>query len=128
MLELDSTKRWTPDADDIKLAERILKEQIKDANKNKQNQMDGCPIIHKHLNDYFRQYVGLINDKGHKIIHVNMSWDKFTLRDRIVGSSDSRLDFNSDYSIVFDGCSYHWEVSIDMVDKKIIGLGVNGVG
>ena len=30
MLELDSTKRWTPNADDIKLAEEILKAQIKE--------------------------------------------------------------------------------------------------
>jgi hypothetical protein len=128
MLELDSTKRWTPNADDIKAAEKILKEQIKDANKNRPNQMNGCPTIHKHLNDYFRQYVGLINEKGHKVIHINMSWDKFTLKDRIVGNSDSRRDFKSDYSMTLDGCSYYWEVSIDMDDKKISGFGVNGVG
>jgi len=128
MLELDSTKRWTPNADDIKLAEKILKDQIKDTNKNRPNQMHGCPTIHRHLNDYFRQYVGLINDKGHKVIHINMSWDKFTLKDRIVGNSDSRRDFKSDYSITMDGCSYYWEVSIDIDDKKISEFGVNGVG
>jgi hypothetical protein len=128
MLDLDSTKRWTPNADDLKLAEKILKEQIKVANKNRPNQMNGCPTIHKHLNDYFRQYVGLINDKGHKVIHINMSWDKFTLKDRIVGNSDSRLDFKSDYSMTLDGCSYYWQVSIDMDDKNISGFGVNGVG
>jgi hypothetical protein len=128
MLELDSMKRWTPNADDIKLAEKILKDQIKNVNKNKPNQMDRCPTIHRHLNDYFRQYVGLINEKGHKVVHINMSWDKFTLRDRIVGNSDSRLDFKSDYSMTLDGCSYYWQVTIDMDDKKISGFGVNGVG
>ncbi len=128
MLELDSTKRWTPNADDIELVEKILKDQIKDANKNKPNQTDGCPTIHRHLNDYFRQYVGLINENGHKVIHINMSWDKFTLKDRIVGNSDSRRDFKSDYSITMDGCSYYWEVTVDMNDKKILGFGVNGVG
>lgn len=128
MLELDSTKRWTPDADDIQLAERILRAGIKEANKNRLNQMNGCPIIHRHLNDYFRQYVGLINGQGHKVIHINMSWDKFTLKDRIAGNSDSRQDFNSDYSITLDGCSYYWQVSIDLDDKKLFGFGVNGVG
>jgi hypothetical protein len=128
MYDLDSTKRWTPSGDDIKLAEKILKEQIKDTNKNRPNQMNSCPIVHKHLNDYFRQYVGLVNDKGHKVIYINMSWDRFSLKDRIVGNSDRRLDFNSDYSITLDGCSYYWEVTIDMNDKKISGFGVNGVG
>lgn len=128
MLELDSTKRWTPDAADIQLAERILRAGIKEANKNRLNQMDGCPIIHRHLNDYFRQYVGLINDQGHKVIHINMSWDKFTLKDRLVGNSDSRRDFDSDYSITLDGCSYYWQVSIDLDDRKMLGFGVNGVG
>ena len=128
MLELDSTKRWTPNASDIQLAENILKAEIKKANKNKPNQMDGCPIIHRHLSDYFRQYVGLINDKGHKVIHINMAWDKFTLKDKIVGNSDSRLDFKSDYSITMDGCSYYWDVSVDLDHKKLFGFGVNGVG
>jgi hypothetical protein len=128
MLELDSTKRWTPDADDIQLAEKILRAKIKEANKNRLNQMDGCPIIHRHLNDYFRQYVGLINDQGHKVIHINMSWDKFTLKDKLFGYSDSRRDFNSDYSITFDGCSNYWQVSIDLDDRKTLGFGVNGVG
>lgn len=128
MFDLDSTKRWTPNGDDIKLAEKILKEQIKNANKNRPNQMYGCPTIHKHLNDYFRQYVGRIDNEGHKVIYINMSWDRFSLKDRIVSNSDSRLDFKSDYSITLDGCSYYWEVTIDMVDKKISGFGVNGVG
>ncbi len=128
MLELASTKRWTPDATDIQLAENILRDEIKEANKNRPNQMEGCPIIHRHLNDYFRQYVGLINNQGHKVIHINMSWGKFTLKDRIVGNSDSRLNFKSDYSITMDGCSYYWQVSIDLDDKKVLGFGVNGVG
>jgi len=128
MYDLDSTKRWTPNSNDIILAEKILKEQIKDANKNRPNQMNGCPTIHKHLKAYFRQYVGLINSNGHKVIHINMSWDKYTLKDRIVGNSDSRIDFKSDYSMTLDGCSYYWQVSIDMNDKRISGFGVNGVG
>lgn len=72
--------------------------------------------------------MGLINNNGHKVIHINMSWDKFTVKDRLVGNSDTRLDFKSDYSTTMDGCSYYWQVIIDMKDKKISGLGVNGVG
>jgi hypothetical protein len=126
--DVDSTKRWTPNKDDIELAEGILKEQIKKINKDRINQQDNCPIIHRHLNDYFRQYVGITNDKGQRIIHINFSWDKFTLKDRIVGNSDSRLDFKSDYSFVFDGCSYYWGINVNLDENKLTDLGVNGVG
>lgn len=126
--DIDSLTRWTPKQQDIELAERILKEQIKSINKNKINQADNCPVIHRHLNDYFRQYIGVGNNKGQRIIHINFSWDKFTLKDRIVGNSDSRLDFTSDYSFVFDGCSYYWGVNVNLDDKKLSDLSVNGVG
>jgi hypothetical protein len=125
---VDSTKRWTPNKRDIELAERILKAQIKSINKNRINQQGNCPIIHRHLNDYFRQYVGITNDKGQRIIHINFVWDKFTLKDRIVGNSDSRLDFESDYSFVFDGCSYYWGINVNLDEKKLSDMGVNGVG
>ena len=41
---LDSTNQWTPDNEDIELAEEILKAQIKEFNKRKTNQMGNCPI------------------------------------------------------------------------------------
>jgi hypothetical protein len=126
--DVDSTTRWTPNKQDIELAEGILKEQIKSLNKNKVNQSDNCPVIHRHLNDYFRQYVGVKNKKGQRVIHINFSWDKYTLMDRIVGNSDRRLDFTSDYEFVFDGCSYHWGVNVNLDEKKLSDLGVNGVG
>ena len=126
--DLDSTKRWTPGKHDIELAEKILKAQIKGLNGNKMNQLRNCPIIHRHLNDYFRQYVGIINDKGERLIHINLAWDKFSLKDILVGNGDSRLDFKSDYSFVFDGCSYYWQINVNLDEKKLSDLSINGVG
>jgi hypothetical protein len=126
--DVDSTTRWTPKRHDIELAEDILRKQIKSLNKNKVNQLDNCPLIHRHLNDYFRQYVGVKNSEGQRIIHINFSWDKHTLIDRIVGNADSRLKFTSDYSFVFDGCSYYWAVNVNLDKRQLSDLSINGVG
>jgi len=125
--DVDSTKRWTPSQADIEFAEKILKQQIKDTNKNRPNQIGSCPIIHRRLNSYFRQYVGVKNDKGQRLIHINFYWDKFGLWDRVRGFSDSRLDFDSDYAIVFDGCSYYWSINVNLDEGKLSDFGVNGL-
>src|SRR5690606_27488214 len=125
--DVDSTKRWTPNQSAIELAEKILREQIKEINKNKPNQMGSCPVIHRHLNSYFRQYVGIINGKGQRVIHINFYWDKFSLWDKIGGYSDSRLDHDSDYAFVFDGCSHYWSINVNLDDNKLTDLGVNGI-
>lgn len=126
-LFFDSSARWTPNKNEIELAEGILRQEIKETNKGRINQMDNCPVIHRHLNDYFRQYVGIINDKGQRLIHINMYWDKFGLLDRIKGYSDNRLDFKSDYTTVFDGCSYYWQINVNLEEKKLTDIWINGV-
>lgn len=125
--DVDSTKRWTPNQAEIELAEKILWQQIKEINKNRPNQMASCPVIHRHLNSYFRQYVGIKNEKGQKIIHINFYWDKFGLWDRIRGYYDSRLDYDSDYTIVFDGCSHYWHINVNLDENKLSDFAVNGV-
>mgnify|MGYP001082138509 CR=1 FL=1 len=124
--EVDSTTQWTPSKEDIDLAERILKSEIKEINDNKINQAGNCPVIDRNSYSYFWQYVGITNDDGQRIIHINFYWDKYGLIDRIMGNSDSRLDYNSNYAIVMDGCSYHWQVNVNLEDKELSGLSVNG--
>ncbi len=125
--DVDSTTRWIPDKKDIELAEKILKQQIKKINKNRLNQVGNCPVIHRNLNKYFRQYVGIRNNKGQKIIHINFYWDRYSLWDRIKGYSDHRLSFDSDYVMVFDGCSYYWQINVNLDEKTLSNLGVNGM-
>ncbi|MFT3902977.1 MAG: hypothetical protein QM727_07370 [Niabella sp.] len=80
------------------------------------------------MNKYFRQYVGFINDKGERIIHINLHWDKFTIIDRIKGYWNGRLDYSFDYSITLDGGSRYWSVNVNLVEEQLYGLSVNGVG
>lgn len=123
----DSLNRFTPTEKDIAIAESILKEQIREANKNRINQFSKRQHIDKNLNKYFRQYVGFIDKNGDRNIHINFHWDRFTLMDRAKGYWDDRLDYTSDYSIVFDGGSRYWSVNVNLASKKLYGLLVNGV-
>ncbi len=123
----DSLKRFTPTKEDIILAETILKEQIEKANNHRINQFDRRQHIDKNLNKYFRQYVGFINEKGNRVVHINLSWDRFSVNDRIKGYWDSRLEYTSDYSITLDGGSHYWGINVDLSTKTLSGLSVNGV-
>lgn len=123
----DSASRFTPDKEDLSLAEAILKDQIREINKRHPNQLLKREYIENNLNKYFRQYVGFTNSNGERIIHINLRWDRFSLSDRINGYWNSRLDYTSDYSIVFDGGSRYWSVNVNLNSKKLFGLFVNGL-
>jgi len=125
--KVDSANRFTPTKEDIKLAESILQEQISEANKRHVNQFGKGQYIDRNLNKYFRQYVGYLNENGDRSIHINFHWDKFTIIDRIKGYWDDRLNFTSDYSIVFDGGGRYWSVNVNLTSKTLFGLSVNGV-
>ena len=88
-------------------------------------------VIHRHLNAYLRQYFGIINDKEQKLVHINFHWNRLSLIDVIDvidGNSGSRLKFKSDYSLVFDGYSYYWQINVNLDEKELSDLWVNGVG
>ena len=124
---VDSINRFTPTENEIKLAETILKQQIEKLNNPRINQFGKKQYIDKNLNKYFRQYVGFINDKGHKLIHINFYWDKYTLFDRLKGYDDQRRDYTSDFSMVLDGGSHYWNVNVNLTTNKLERLEVNGV-
>jgi len=123
----EKISRFTPTKEDIIAAEIILKKNIKKMNSSRMNQFGHCPVIHRHLKDYFRQYVGVINEKGEKVIHINCLWNKYTIWDRIRGYSDQRDGYKDGYTTVFDGCSYYWSVNANLAEKKLFSLDVNGV-
>lgn len=125
--DIDSTKRLTPTKKDIAEAEKILKEQIRSLNKSTTNQYGNCPVIHRNLNKYFRQYVGFYDADGNKMIHINFLWDRYSLKDRLLGYAAPENSYDDDYAIVFDGCSNYWQVNINLTTKKASDLQVNGV-
>jgi hypothetical protein len=125
--DINSTSRFTLDSEEIRQAERLLREQIKDLNSSRPNQVNGSPVIHKNINKYFRQYVGFVNKNGEKVVHINFYWDRFSFTEKIKGYTDSRLTFEDEYAIVFDGGSHYWQVNINLTTGKVSDLQVNGV-
>lgn len=124
----ESVIRFSPTAMDIALAESIVKKQLRETNKIRLNQIGKRQYIHRNLDKYFRQYVGFVNNKGDRIIHINFHWDRYTLMDKMNGYWDTRLDYTSGYSIVFDGGSKYWNVNVNLTSKTLYGLYVNGFG
>ncbi|MDN5356774.1 MAG: hypothetical protein PWQ43_1718, partial [Rikenellaceae bacterium] len=78
------------------------------------NQGNGCPIIYQNFDKYVRQYYGTYNEKGEKILNVYFLW------------RDSK--FIDDWKIkgiaVFDGCSFFWEIRVNMKKKKCFNFGL----
>lgn len=105
--------RFTPTFEEVEAAEKLVRAQLPALNKDKNNQSGGCPNIENKLESYTRQYVGVINRKGEKVIWINMVMDP---------SSDAskRLFF------VFDGCSYYWNVKVNLTTSKVYDLSING--
>ena len=103
--------------DEIKIAEDILKNNLAALNANKINQAEGCPNISKKLCKYRRQYFGFINSKGEKVIWINMFWNK-------------ELNEKSKYELITvnDGCSYYWNIEVNITTSTLSNLQINGKG
>lgn len=104
-----------------------MNEQIQKVNNSRVNQFGKKQYIDKNLNKYFRQYIGFINKQGDSVVHINFYWDRFTIFDRIKGYWDDRLKYTSDYSMTLDGGSRYWNINVNLTDKQLYGLFVNGV-
>jgi hypothetical protein len=119
LMSIDNqSKRYTPSKEDIFLAESIIKNKLKCLNTSLINQGDNCPIIHKKTKKYIRQYVGFINNRNEKIVWINFVWkDKF-----------SNEKMSKDIIQVMDGCSYYWNIKVNLDNKNLNDLNINGQG
>lgn len=84
--------------------------------KFKRNQGGHCPVIFPNLTNYYRQYYGTIESNDHKIINIICFWK----------SKEEDHGWKSYLVIVNGGCSYYWEIKIDMDKKKCYDFYVNG--
>lgn len=116
---IGSKNRWNPTIEDIKIAEESIENFIKKiSKKNLINQGGNCPIIHENLEKYLRQYMGVINEKGEKIIVINCFWKD--RKEELIGN------WEEDWITVFDGCSFYWEISVNLNKNKCFDYLVNG--
>lgn len=113
----DEQRRYTPTKAEINEAEMMLRKQIAAANSSKINQGNGCPVIHKKLRKYYRQYLGFIDKQGNKVIWINLFWNK----DLIAGAGRDIVMMN-------DGCSYYWSAEVNLTTAQLSNLDINGNG
>lgn len=120
-LNLDDDKnfRWTPDLKDIQLAEKIIHDYFLHSCKNNMINQDArnCPVIKDNLTNYFRQYIGILNKNGEKIIEINFIWNDIA---KDIG------DVYSNWIEVQDGCSKYWSVNVNLKKGKCFNLEING--
>lgn len=127
-LVADSIVRFTPSGPDIAAAEHLVATQLKALNWQRPNQTPGHPVLEQNLPAYFRQYVGYVNRKGERIIHLNFYWNKYSAADKRKGYSDLRLHYDSPYATTLDGGSYYWQVDANLTRMQLSNLWVNGFG
>lgn len=124
-----SGDRFNPTKDDILLAEHILNRQLKQVNTPAANQGNGCPIIHKNLAHYRRQYFGYVTKQGNRVLFATFNWNQNRFWQRLKGYDiDTDTSWRYQRTIVSDGCSYHWTVIINLSLQQLEELHVNGGG
>ncbi|MGD1889166.1 MAG: hypothetical protein ACFB15_00955 [Cyclobacteriaceae bacterium] len=124
-----SEERFSPTLRNIQVAEEILRNSLRQENSEKTNQGKGCPVIHKNLKNYRRQYFGYVNQEGDSIVYTIFEWDRYSIFDRVRGSvKDESEHWKKEMVMVFDGCSHYWVVNINISRRSLFGLGINGVG
>lgn len=114
----DQDSRITPSSSNVASVEALISERVEDLNTELNNQIGGCPVIHRELENYKRQYVGFKNHNHELIVFVNMIWKDSSACD----------DLDQDFVQVFDGCSYYWSVMVNLSKNEVYNLRINGFG
>lgn len=125
---LQDKEKFNLSTNDINKAEGILKQKLASINFQRMNQVGSCPIIHKNLKSYRRQYFGYIDENENKIMYVTFYWNRYTIFDRIQGyHHDESESWKQELDMVCDGCSHYWDIQINLDKETLFDLNVNGL-
>lgn len=113
----NQSKRYTPDKQAVLLAEHLIKDRLESINTSLENQGGGCPVIHKNLKKYVRQYVGFITRDGERVIWVNFIWES---------SINDEKRLSKDIETPLDGCSHYWNIKVNLDREELFDLNING--
>jgi hypothetical protein len=105
--------RFNPTKEEIIKVEKLLKISITDINKDHPNQFNKSEYLENNLLKYNRQYFGYINEKGEKVLYINL------FNEAIDCAMDTEL-------IIIDGCSDYWQINFVLGLQKFINFSVNG--
>ncbi|MRX68445.1 hypothetical protein SAMN06265349_101540 [Flavobacterium resistens] len=116
----DNLKRFTPTANEINELEILLNKNIEVINTNK-----FTPLIHENLNNYNRQYIGIFNEKGEKVIYINFLWRE---NPNHPYKRNKEEKWKTEWSDVADGGSYYWNIKYNLTNKTFFNFRVNTLG
>jgi hypothetical protein len=110
--------RYSPTSDDIKKAEKILKEKICSAYiKQNQKSYKKPPINGKTLKKYTRQYVGYLTSEGQVLIQIYLN----------KGIDLSKEALSEDIISVQGGGANHCVINVNLSTKELSNMHVNGI-
>lgn len=107
--------RFTPTKDDIILCEKLVKEYVNFLITEETQGKKLFQAIQKDLKRYVRQYVGFINEKGEKVIWINMLYWRSSFLE----------DVNRRVIHVSDGGTSYWNVKINLQNKEAYELAIS---
>ena len=113
----DKSEYWTPTKQDALQTDNLAKaylQQYKDDNKYFQICI---PKILENLNEYKRQYLGIINQDGSKIICINYFFG---------ADSENFPYWKKEVVFVFDGGYNFFNIKVNLTTKECYDLIVNG--
>ncbi|MEH6657058.1 hypothetical protein [Leeuwenhoekiella marinoflava] len=118
-------KIWKPNSNDIEKMKSI----IKDAVKNNEFSFLKNPI-NQSINEYYRQYIPYINEKGERIIEVNAFCEILELPPKPDSLSQgwTKQDWKNEMVIVDDGGTCYWQMKVNLTTNGYYDLSANGPG
>jgi hypothetical protein len=101
---------YTPSADEIILAEKILRQTIDTIHYYGHEY-----FVRKNLKKYIRQYFGYVSATGEKVIYISALW-----------KNNKDRQWLTDYISVEDGGDYYWQIKINLSSQKCLMFSING--
>jgi len=118
-ISIDSTlEKFTPTIDEIELAKEMSKNHIDSLEQNRDSKIvkQYGKLLKFNNADYYRQYVGFIDNKGNKIIFINA----------VCKGYGQKSDLTKNWIFVLDGGSCFYQIKVDLTNKKCFDFSVNG--
>ena len=112
--KLQIDKRFTPSKEEIELFENQLYKEFKEFKKSNPTQRKSKKqIIYKSLRKYNRQYLGIINESGNKILFINFL-------NSSSGIKEIDNSWKKEWKLIFDIGHENWYAKYDLNEKQII--------
>lgn len=105
--------RWDPSKDDIVKAERLIRAYIEAIPAGDSYEQICGPKILEALNKYKRQYFGLIDENGNKLIWVNFFSSDFP-------------KWRKELVFVMDGGYRYFNIKVNLGAEEVFDLEING--